>query len=153
MVRKTFICALGLILSAAAGRVCAQEAAAPAESNSTDIQWVWGEVTSVDPAAKSLSVKYLDYDTDEEKTMNMTVSDTTTFQEVKSLEGIKAQDTVSIEYAAKEGKNYAKDITVEKVEDAADAGNEQMQQVPPEKVGSGPAGEASAPQDREQPGK
>ncbi len=155
MVRKSLLLPLGLALCAALPLTLkAQETSQPAASNSTstDVQWVWGEVASVDPAAGTLAVKYLDYDTDEEKAMNMTVADTTTFQEVKGLDGIKPQDTVSVEYIVKEGKNLARDITVEKVEDAADTGTDQTQQLPPEKVGSGPVSETDGPaQPSEQP--
>lgn len=135
---------------------CAQDAAKPAAetgakpaetapaANPADIQWLWGEVVSIDAGAKSLVVKYLDYDTDEEKTINISVTGETTFQEVKDFDGIKAQDTVSVEYEVKEGKNCAKDITVEQIDDAA-AGMDQAQTVPPEKVGTDPSTEAAVP--------
>ncbi|MGE5309156.1 MAG: hypothetical protein ACM3OC_08735 [Deltaproteobacteria bacterium] len=126
----------------------AQEAPKPADSNNNaaDIQWVWGEVVSVDPAEKSLIIKYLDYDTDEEKTMKIMAADTTSYEEASGLAAIRAADTVSVEYNVLDGKNQAKVITVEKVEDA-DTGNDQ-QMAPPEKVGGGPVSETEGPATR-----
>jgi hypothetical protein len=145
MARKILIFALGMILLAAVPRHArAQEAVKPVETNPSEIQWLWGEVVAVDPAAGNLTVKYLDYDTDEEKTMNLSVAEGTTFQEVKGLAGIKLQDTVSVEYTVRDGQSFAKDITVEKVEDA-DTGSDQMQLNPPEKVGTGPVKETEGP--------
>jgi hypothetical protein len=116
----------------------------PVEASPAELQWLWGEVVSVDATAKSLAVKYLDYDTDEEKTMTIFVSDTTSYQETKGLGGIKPQDTISIEYTARDGKSFAKDITLERIEDT-DTPDEQVKTVPPEKVGAGPVKEADGP--------
>lgn len=121
-------------------------AAAPAkaaEVNPAEIQWVWGEVVAVDPAEKSISLKYLDYDTDEEKTMKIMVADGTTFEDAKGIEGVKVSDTVSVEYGEQDGKNLAKVITVEKVDDVENG--DQALTAPPEKVGSGPVSEVEGP--------
>ncbi|MFA5275432.1 MAG: hypothetical protein WC417_00870 [Candidatus Omnitrophota bacterium] len=86
----------------------------PSES---ETQWVWGEVVSVDSAVKSLTVKYLDYETDQEKDMVIGTDEKTTYENIKSLDEIKPKDTLSIDYTAgAEGKNTAKNISLEKPE-------------------------------------
>jgi len=85
----------------------------PSES---EIQWVWGEVVSVDPAAKSLTLKYLDYETDQEKEVTIGANEKTTFENVKTIDEIKAKDTLSIDYTVADGKNTAKNISLEKPE-------------------------------------
>jgi hypothetical protein len=90
-----------------------------------EIQWVWGEVVSVDTNSNQLNIKYLDYETDIEKEMVIGVSDKTIFENVKSLEEIKPQDTVSIDYAvASDGKNIARNISVEKPESIGESQQE-----------------------------
>ena len=82
-----------------------------------DIQWLWGEAVSVDTQKSELSVKYLDYDTEQEKEMTVAVDDKTTYENIKSLAEIKLKDTLSIDYAVGlEGKNIAKNISLEKPE-------------------------------------
>ncbi|MGA2774887.1 MAG: hypothetical protein ABSE81_02350 [Candidatus Omnitrophota bacterium] len=89
----------------------------PSES---ETQWVWGEVLSIDPAAKSLTVKYLDYETDQEKDMVIGTDEKTTYENIKSIDEIKPKDTLSIDYiVGAEGKNTAKNISLEKPESAA----------------------------------
>lgn len=143
MVRRSVIFTCALFLFAAAPAVRAQEQAKPAEANPAEIQWVWGEVVSVDTAERSLAIKYLDYDTDEEKTMKIVITDATTFEDAKGIEGIKTADTVSVEYGEQDGKNLAKVITVEKVDDGEAV--EGAMTAAPEKVGSGPVAEAEGP--------
>lgn len=82
-----------------------------------EIQWVWGEVVSVDANNNQINLKYLDYETDTEKEMSLIVDKDTRYEGVASLLDIKPQDTVSIDYIIKEGKNIAKQVNVEKIED------------------------------------
>ncbi len=90
--------------------------AGPASSSTEpEIQWIWGEVTAVDPVAKTISIKYLDYETDQEKDITVVTNDATTYENAKVIEEIKPQDTVSVDYVAvAEGNNVAKNISVEK---------------------------------------
>ncbi len=81
-----------------------------------EVQWLWGEVVSVDTTAKTMIVKYLDYETDTEKEITINVDDKTTYENAKSLDEIKTQDTLSIDYVAVDGKDIAKNISVEKNE-------------------------------------
>ncbi|MCU0666523.1 MAG: hypothetical protein MUF05_05475 [Candidatus Omnitrophica bacterium] len=92
--------------------------------NAEGPQWVWGEVVSVDPAAKVIKVKYLDYETDTEKEMDLKVNEATTFEGVGSLEEIKLQDMVSIDWAlGPGGVSLAQTISRESIEEAPAADN------------------------------
>jgi len=80
-------------------------------------QWLWGEVVSVDVANKTLVVKYLDYEIDQEKDITITTDDQTSYENVNSLSEIKIKDALSIDYIiGADGKNIAKLISVEKPE-------------------------------------
>lgn len=82
-----------------------------------EVQWLWGEVLSVNPKDKAIQVKYVDYDSDTEKEIIITADPKTTYENVKSLEQIQPQDTVSVDYVSgKDGSNLAKNISVEKPE-------------------------------------
>ncbi len=95
-----------------------QGGAVPAETAKPEpeTQWVWGEVVNVDAQNKTISVKYLDYESDQEKEMTVGADDKTTFENAASLDELKAKDTVSIDYITQDGKNIAKNISVEKPE-------------------------------------
>ena len=87
---------------------------APIES---ETQWLWGDVVSVDTVAKKILVKYLDYETDTEKEINIEVGDNTSFENVKAIGEIKPMDILSIDYiVSPDGKNIAKNISIEKPE-------------------------------------
>lgn len=81
-----------------------------------DISWVWGEVKSVDVSSSNFTIKYMDYQTDEEKELVLTVDQETKFENIGDLSGIKAGDTASIDYVVKDDKNIAKNISIEKIE-------------------------------------
>jgi len=86
-------------------------------STEPEMQWLWGEVVSVDPANSQVTVKYLDYDNDTEKEMVVNVDEKTGYENSKSIGDIKSGDTVSIDYVVSpEGKSVAKNISVEKPE-------------------------------------
>ncbi|MFA5063641.1 MAG: hypothetical protein WC578_06205 [Candidatus Omnitrophota bacterium] len=88
------------------------------ENNDSNTQWVWGEVTSVDVSAKTLTLEYLDYETDQEREIILSVDDSTAYDNVKSLEEIRVKDNLSIDYFFKNGKSLAKSISLEKSEGA-----------------------------------
>ena len=97
----------------------AQQAAGNLGSEQPEVQWIWGEVVSVDMVKNQIQVKYLDYEADMEKEMTISVDEKTTYENIKSLSELKAQDTVSIDYALTlDGKYLAKNISVEKPEAA-----------------------------------
>ncbi|MBU1124696.1 MAG: hypothetical protein KKC84_01595 [Candidatus Omnitrophica bacterium] len=84
----------------------------------SDMQWLWGEVTGVDEAARTVKVKYLDYETDQEREITLYVDEKTTFENAKSFSEIKLNDTLSVDYVvALGGKNLAKNISIERPED------------------------------------
>jgi hypothetical protein len=111
MLKKSFILSLVAIFALMNSLLLAQ----PEESSSEEeeFQWVWGEVTSIDTAKKSITVKYLDYETDTEKEMSLIVDENTKFESAKSLADIKVADTVDIEYIVKDGKNIARNISLD----------------------------------------
>jgi hypothetical protein len=101
-------------------------------------EWLYGEINSVDIPAKSLTLTYLDYDTDIEKQVIVYVDAKTIFENVKSLEEIKPQDMVSVDYIiGTDGKSHAVTVSVEKPENVEDlnaegaAPNEPKQQMKP----------------------
>lgn len=81
------------------------------------VLWLWGEAASIDLDNKQISVKYLDYETDTEKEMKISIDEKTTFENVNSIDEIKPKDTVSIDYiVTPDAQNIAKNISVEKAE-------------------------------------
>ena len=95
------------------------EQATPQESSdSPNTQWVWGEVTGVDAPNKSVSLKYLDYETDQEKDMAIATDELTNYDNAKPLGEIQPKDNISVDYVVKDGKNIAKTIGLEKAENA-----------------------------------
>jgi len=114
------------------GSVFSQEAGTAEESaDSLEIQlkndgeWLWGDVLAVDLEKKEIKVKHLDYETYTEKEIIIAVDAQTTYENVRSLEEIKPQDTVSIDYAVdSKGKNAAKNISVEKLENTEPSAEE-----------------------------
>ncbi len=104
-----------LVLS---GITSAQQEVPGEASGVPDVQWLWGEVVSVDTAKSEVLIKYLDYESEQEKQVTVATDDKTTFENVDSLAKIKAADTVSVDYVVdKDGKNLAKNISVEKPEE------------------------------------
>ncbi len=121
-----------------------QDQAAPTANQATETQntaepqWVWAEVTSVDAAGRQLNIKYLDYETDTEKEISLSTDDSTTYENVKSLDELKPQETVSIDYIiTADGKNLAKNINVEKSETTPPPAGETVT-TPPAQAGGAP---------------
>jgi len=109
------------------------------ENIDLNTQWVWGEVTAVDVPTKSITLKYLDYETDQEKDMSLVVDASTAYDNIKSLDEIKPKDNLSVDYIVQDGKNIAKNISLEKLEntEAASqtevaAGQEKMPETAPQ---------------------
>lgn len=90
-----------------------------------EVQWIWGEALAVNSNDKTIQVKYVDYDSDTEKEIIITTDAQTIYENVKSLEQIKPQDTISVDYVSgKDGSNLAKNISVEKPEDSPGDSND-----------------------------
>lgn len=104
-----------------------------------EMQWIWGEVVSIDAPNNTITVKYLDYESDTEKDIVITADDKTTYENAKSLSDIKQKDTVSVDYlGSPAGKNLAKNISVEKPEEIPAAGSEQISNPSGEKTEAAP---------------
>ena len=145
--RKAFVFAFTVSSILIFGAICyAQEETAGVSTEIPDVQWLWGETVSVDAAKGELAIKFLDYETEQEKQVTIVTDDKTTYENVNSLAQIKPTDTLSIDYVVdKDGKNIAKNISVEKPEEI---------NAPEEKTHMDPMIE-SAPEestDMEQPG-
>jgi len=97
-----------------------------------EIQWAWGEVLSVDTQKNEFTVKYLDYETDQEKEMTISVDEKTTYENVKSLNEIKPLDTAGIDYIiTPEGRNIARNVSIENPESAKPEGQGAETLAPP----------------------
>lgn len=78
-------------------------------------QWIWGEAENIDLNTKQLTLKYLDYDTDEEKDLIVNVDTQTTFENASGLLDIRPGDNVSCDFiVTPEGNTIAKNISIEK---------------------------------------
>jgi hypothetical protein len=86
----------------------------------SEMQWAWGEVTNLDEAAKTLTLKYLDYEADQEKDLVLVIDEKTAFENVKDFSELKLKDTLSIDYIiTPDNKNIAKNISFEKPDSLA----------------------------------
>ena len=93
------------------------------EIKDSDVQWVLGEVVSVDPKDNLINVKYLDFEDSIEKDMSVGIGLGTTYENIKSLDEIKPQDSLSIDYTVtSDGKNLAKNISLDKAREAQATG-------------------------------
>ncbi len=95
-----------------------QGGAIPENQNEPEMQWVWGEVVTLDTQNKTVLVKYLDYETDQEREISINIDEKTTYENIKSIDELKPKDAVSIDYIiSPDGNNVAKNISFEKPED------------------------------------
>lgn len=81
---------------------------------------IYGEVQAANTAAGSITVQYYDYDSDEEKTIEVTSDKDTKVENAGTIGDIKKGDWADITYIAAEGKNIAKSIIVEKEEQSTE---------------------------------
>ena len=96
---------------------------APETQTEPEVQWAWGEVLSVDTQRNEFTVKYLDYETDQEKQMTISVDERTTYENAKSINEIKPLDTAGIDYIiTPEGRNVAKNVSIENLESSKPEG-------------------------------
>ena len=89
---------------------------------------IYGEVKSVDAAACVIQVQYYDYDSDDEKTVEIKSDKETKMESAQSVADIKEGDWVDAIYVSDGIGNIAKSIIVEKEEDFSG----QMQEGMPE---------------------
>jgi hypothetical protein len=79
---------------------------------------IYGEVKAVNPAAGSVTIQYYDYDSDEEKTIDITADSATKMENAATINDVKQGNWADVIYSAMGGKNVAKSIIVEKEEEA-----------------------------------
>ena len=103
--------------------------------NGSNTLWAWGEVTNLDAQAKTLILKYLDYETDQEKELVLAVDEKTVFENINSLGEIKIKDTLSIDYTiGADGKNIAKNINFENPNSSSNAPAQAVENTQPAEV-------------------
>lgn len=90
-------------------------AAAPVQPQEISI---YGEVKAVNPAASSVTVQYYDYDSDEEKSIEITSDSNTKMENAAAINDVKQGNWADVIYTVVNGKNIAKSIIVEKEEEA-----------------------------------
>ena len=92
----------------------------PAETTAPSVtmeetKWLWAEIAAVDPATNQITVKYLSYDSDEEKELTLSVDSATKMENFKALSEMTAGDNVSVDYVQdSSGKALAKSISLQK---------------------------------------
>ena len=95
----------------------AVEAASAGQAQSQEVS-IYGEVKSVNMAASSLTIQYYDYDSDEEKSIEILTDAATKMENAAIITDIKPGNWADVVYSVKDGKNLAKSIIVEKEEEA-----------------------------------
>lgn len=128
---KIFLCGV-LVLSIGVGLVLAQDPAGTEAVNQelkdSDVQWVLGEVVNVDLGNNVINVRYLDPEDNQMKDISLNVDSGTTYEGIKSLEEIKAMDSLSIDYIiTQDGKNLARNIGLDKPEESRVTGDVQAE--------------------------
>ena len=79
---------------------------------------IYGEVKAVNPTASSVTVQYYDYDSDEEKSIEITSDSNTKMENAVTINDVKQGNWADVIYTVMNGKNIAKSIIVEKEEEA-----------------------------------
>jgi hypothetical protein len=111
-----------------------------------ETKWVWAEVASVDVANNQIVVKYLDYDSDEEKELTVVVDASTRFENVEGIKAIAAADNVGVDYILNDkGEALAKSIAVEKAESMPKIQEEMAPASVPEEIAPAPAQQEAQP--------
>ncbi len=102
-----------------AAEVATPPAQAPAEKvvQPQEIS-IYGEVKAVNAAAGSVTVQYYDYDSDEEKSIDVVTDNNTKMENAATINDIKQGNWADVIYNVANGKNLAKSIIVEKEEEA-----------------------------------
>ena len=78
---------------------------------------IYGEIKAVNSTSNSITVQYYDYDSDQEKSIEITADTNTKIENAATITNIKQGNWADVIYAIVNGKNIAKSIIVEKEED------------------------------------
>ncbi len=121
MIKKCLIVSMVFVLVSASGLLAfnstGQDGSDTVAQEEPEIQWVWGEVVLADPVSNRLTVKYLDYDTDQENEMVFAVNDKTTYENAVFLGDIKPGSPVGVDYIIdEEGNGIAVNISIENID-------------------------------------
>jgi hypothetical protein len=107
-----------LFFSLITGQVFSQQEALGEEKSLTE-DWVLGDVIELNLEGNKLILSYIDYNTDEDKEIAISVDATTNYENADSLQDIKVGDVVGIDYViGPQGKAKALNISVERLEQA-----------------------------------
>ena len=90
--------------------------AAPAQPKELAI---YGEIQSINAASNSINIQYYDYESDEEKTVDVIIDPETKMENANTLNDIKAGDWADVTYALSGEENIAKSVALEKEEEEA----------------------------------
>ena len=104
----------------ASGSTNERVAPVKAEAPQPEEMSIYGEVQSVDASTNSLKVQYYDYDSDQEKSIEITANKDTKLEKALSLNDIKKGDWADITYTVSDAKNMAASISIEKDEESAE---------------------------------
>ena len=108
-----------------------EAAAAPAEKvvQPQEVS-IYGEIKAVNAAAGSLTIQYYDYDSDEEKTIEIAADNSTKMENAATINDVKQGNWADVIYTTAVGKNVAKSIIVEKEEEAPPAEMPKVEETP-----------------------
>ena len=81
---------------------------------------IYGEVQRVDAAGATMTVLYYDYDSDEERTIDLAVSDSAAIENAADLAGIVKGDWADITFLSQDKGNVVSSIIVEREEEPAE---------------------------------
>lgn len=81
---------------------------------------IYGEVKAVNPVTNSMTVQYYDYDSDEEKSIEIIADSNTKMENAATINDVKQGNWADVIYIVTDGKNIAKSIIVEKEEAPAE---------------------------------
>ena len=103
----------------------AGETAVPAQTESVKAARpeeisIYGEIKSVNATANSITVQYYDYESDNEKSIEIIADNNTKMEGAPAISDIKQGNWADINYTVVNGKNIAKSIVVEKDDTATE---------------------------------
>ena len=81
---------------------------------------IYGEIKAVNQAASSITVQYYDYDSDQEKSIEIAADTNTKIENAATITNIKQGNWADVIYVIINGKNIAKSIVVEKEDTPAE---------------------------------
>ena len=121
-----FLSLASLVLAQEKPEIPAQDTPVAVSLDEENVSWVWGEVKAIDQSLSTVTVVYMDYQSDEEKDLLLSINSETKFEGVTDINSLKTGDTAGIDYEIRTGKNIAKNISVEKLEAIPEAASSEQ---------------------------